>query len=228
ELRTIYPVGVTVEELQATPGGVGPDELVELLTSDAQHAYDEREQAVGEEIMRDVERRVLLQVLDRKWREHLYEMDYLKEGIGLRAMAQREPLVEYQREGYQLFQAMMESIKEESVRFLFNAEIKTRAPEGATQEGEQDAEAGAAADGVGAPEAAPVAAGVAAGAPVVAGGLGEAVAEAARRQQALTYTGPAEDGSVTQRRADGRGPAVTPARPGANRAERRAAKRRKR
>src|SRR5690606_14979326 len=119
ELRTIYPVGVTVEELQATPGGVGPDELVELLTSDAQHAYAEREQAVGEEIMRDVERRVLLQVLDRKWREHLYEMDYLKEGIGLRAMAQREPLVEYQREGYQLFQAMMESIKEESVRFLF-------------------------------------------------------------------------------------------------------------
>jgi preprotein translocase subunit SecA len=224
ELRTIYPVGVTVEELRAVPGGAGPDELVELLTSDAQHAYDEREQAVGEDVMRDVERRVLLQVLDRKWREHLYEMDYLKEGIGLRAMAQREPLVEYQREGYQLFQAMMEAIKEEAVRFLFNAEIKTRAPEGAAQDAE--GAAGAAVDGTGAPEAAPVAAAVAA-APV-AGGLGEAVAEASRRQQALTYSGPAEDGSVIQRRADGRGPAATPARSGANRAERRAAKRRRR
>src|SRR5690606_8583148 len=146
ELRTIYPLGVTVVELQATPGGVGPDELVELLTSDAQHAYDEREQAVGEEVMRDVERRVLLQVLDRKWREHLYEMDYLKEGIGLRAMAQREPLVEYQREGYQLFQAMMEAIKENAVRFLFNAEIKTQAPatDGAAPAG-ADAASGAAA-----------------------------------------------------------------------------------
>jgi preprotein translocase subunit SecA len=74
--------------------------------------------------MRELERRVVLSVLDRKWREHLYEMDYLQEGIGLRAMAQRDPLVEYQREGYDLFNAMMDGIKEESVGFLFNVDVQ--------------------------------------------------------------------------------------------------------
>jgi preprotein translocase subunit SecA len=74
--------------------------------------------------MRELERRVVLSVLDRKWREHLYEMDYLQEGIGLRAMAQKDPLVEYQREGFDMFQAMMEGIKEESVGYLFNLEVQ--------------------------------------------------------------------------------------------------------
>ncbi len=73
--------------------------------------------------MRELERRVLLSVLDRKWREHLYEMDYLREGIYLRAYSQRDPLVEYQREGFEMFAAMMDSIKEESVGFLFNLEV---------------------------------------------------------------------------------------------------------
>jgi preprotein translocase subunit SecA len=71
-----------------------------------------------------LERKILLSVLDRKWREHLYEMDYLQEGIGLRAMAQRDPLVEYQKEGYDLFAAMIEAMKEEVVGFLFNVEVK--------------------------------------------------------------------------------------------------------
>ncbi|MET8482249.1 preprotein translocase subunit SecA, partial [Streptomyces clavifer] len=75
-------------------------------------------------IMRELERRVVLSVLDRKWREHLYEMDYLQEGIGLRAMAQKDPLVEYQREGFDMFNAMMEGIKEESVGYLFNLEVQ--------------------------------------------------------------------------------------------------------
>jgi preprotein translocase subunit SecA len=74
--------------------------------------------------MRELERKILLSVLDRKWREHLYEMDYLQEGIGLRAMAQRDPLVEYQREGYDLFTAMMDAIKEELVGYLFNVEVQ--------------------------------------------------------------------------------------------------------
>ena len=78
--------------------------------------------------MRQVERRVMLSVLDRKWREHLYEMDYLKEGIGLRAMAQRDPLVEYQREGYNMWQTMLESVKEEAVRLVFNAEVAVPTP----------------------------------------------------------------------------------------------------
>ena len=77
--------------------------------------------------MRELERRVLLSVLDRKWREHLYEMDYLREGIGLRAYSQRDPLVEYQREGFDMFRAMMDGIKEESVGFLFNLEVAGRA-----------------------------------------------------------------------------------------------------
>ena len=88
----------------------------------------QREEALGAEVMRELERRVVLSVLDRKWREHLYEMDYLQEGIGLRAMAQRDPLVEYQREGFLLFQAMIEAIKEESVGYLFNLEVEVEAP----------------------------------------------------------------------------------------------------
>src|SRR3712207_1996786 len=76
--------------------------------------------------MRELERQVLLQVMDRKWREHLYEMDYLKEGIGLRAMAQRDPVIEYQREGFDMFSAMLDGIKEESVGYLFNLEIEVQ------------------------------------------------------------------------------------------------------
>ena len=82
----------------------------------------------GEPVMRELERRVLLSVMDRQWREHLYEMDYLQEGIGLRAMGQRDPLVEYQREGFDMFKAMMEAIKEEAVGFLFNVEVQTATP----------------------------------------------------------------------------------------------------
>ena len=77
--------------------------------------------------MRELERRVVLSVLDRKWREHLYEMDYLREGIGLRAYSQRDPLVEYQREGFDLFNAMMDGIAEESVGFLFNLDVQVEA-----------------------------------------------------------------------------------------------------
>jgi len=83
---------------------------------------------VGDGAMRELERRVVLSVLDRKWREHLYEMDYLKEGIGLRAMAQRDPLVEYQREGFDMFNAMLDALKEESVGFLFNLQVEAAPP----------------------------------------------------------------------------------------------------
>jgi len=126
-LRTLYPVGVTVAEIEEECGGrsgITAELLLERLTEDAHVAYDRREEALGAELMRDMERRVVLSVLDRKWREHLYEMDYLQEGIGLRAMGQRDPLVEYQREGFELFAAMMDGIKEESVGFLFNLEVQ--------------------------------------------------------------------------------------------------------
>jgi preprotein translocase subunit SecA len=105
------------------------DELLVALQADAQAAYDAREAEMGEEVMRELERRVLLSVLDRKWREHLYEMDYLREGIGLRAYSQRDPLVEYQREGFDMFATMMEGIKEESVGYMFNLEVQIEAEE---------------------------------------------------------------------------------------------------
>ncbi|MET9268621.1 preprotein translocase subunit SecA [Kribbella sp. NPDC003557] len=130
-MKTLYQTELTEEELIEEAGGekagLTQDFLVERFLEDATAAYERREEHLGEEAMRELERRVVLSVLDRKWREHLYEMDYLREGIGLRAMAQRDPLVEYQREGYDMFAAMMESIKEESVGFIFNVEVDVEA-----------------------------------------------------------------------------------------------------
>ncbi|UGQ09565.1 preprotein translocase subunit SecA [Yinghuangia sp. ASG 101] len=126
-LKQLYPVSIDIEELEEEVGdraGLDADFLTEQLQADAQASYDEREEKLGAEVMRELERRVVLSVLDRRWREHLYEMDYLQEGIGLRAMAQRDPLVEYQREGFDMFNAMMEGIKEESVGYLFNVEVQ--------------------------------------------------------------------------------------------------------
>ncbi|MDX6300434.1 MAG: preprotein translocase subunit SecA, partial [Nocardioidaceae bacterium] len=126
-LKQLYPVSkslATVEQEAGGRDGLDRDYLLEELKADAQAAYDRREAEFGEEVMRELERRVLLSVLDRKWREHLYEMDYLREGIGLRAYSQRDPLVEYQREGFDMFAAMMDGIKEESVGFLFNLEVQ--------------------------------------------------------------------------------------------------------
>ncbi|XRQ11279.1 preprotein translocase subunit SecA [Actinomadura welshii] len=126
--KQLYPISITVEELSEEAGGdisgLDAETLAEKIRDDAQEAYGKREEELGAEVMRELERRVVLSVMDRKWREHLYEMDYLKEGIGLRAMAQRDPLVEYQREGYDMFNAMLDGIKEESVGYLFNLEVE--------------------------------------------------------------------------------------------------------
>jgi preprotein translocase subunit SecA len=127
DLKQIWPVSLDLQQLLDEHDGaanVDRDELISKLQADAQAAYDAREAEVGEEVMRELERRVLLSVLDRKWREHLYEMDYLREGIYLRAYSQRDPLVEYQREGFEMFATMMDGIKEESVGFLFNLEVQ--------------------------------------------------------------------------------------------------------
>ncbi|HTY73363.1 MAG TPA: preprotein translocase subunit SecA [Actinomycetes bacterium] len=131
-LKTLYPISFSVAELEQRVGGersgLTEEFIAEEVRADAHAAYDTREAELGEEMMRELERRVVLSVLDRKWREHLYEMDYLQEGIGLRAMAQRDPLVEYQREGFELFQAMMDGIKEESVGYLFHVEVQVEEP----------------------------------------------------------------------------------------------------
>jgi preprotein translocase subunit SecA len=129
-MKTLYPTSITLGDVIEEAGeraAITQEMLLTELIADAQLAYDRREQELGEETMRELERRVVLSVLDRKWREHLYEMDYLQEGIGLRAMAQRDPLVEYQREGYLLFQAMTEAIKEESIGYLFHVEVEVPA-----------------------------------------------------------------------------------------------------
>jgi preprotein translocase subunit SecA len=126
-LKGLYPISFTAEELLNEIGGASAldsDFLLDRILTDANLAYEKRESDLSSTVMRELERKILLSVLDRKWREHLYEMDYLQEGIGLRAMAQRDPLVEYQREGFDLFTAMMDAIKEELVSYLFNAEVQ--------------------------------------------------------------------------------------------------------
>ena len=127
ELKTLYPISITVDEVLSeagTRGRVTTAFLTKEILSDARLAYRRREQQLGEPAMRELERRVVLSVIDRRWRDHLYEMDYLKDGIGLRAMAQRDPLVEYQSEGFALYQSMMAAIREEAVGFLFNLEVE--------------------------------------------------------------------------------------------------------
>jgi preprotein translocase subunit SecA len=127
--KQLFPITVTVEELEDDADGkanLTSDTIADVVVEDARAAYERREQELTPEIMREFERRVVLSVLDRKWREHLYEMDYLREGIGLRAMAQRDPLIEYQREGFDMFNAMMDGIKEESVGALFNLQVEVQ------------------------------------------------------------------------------------------------------
>ena len=128
-LKLVYPIGFTADELIAKIGSraaLDVDYLADQILEDATAAYEKRQLELGTGVMRELERKVLLSVLDRKWREHLYEMDYLQEGIGLRAMAQRDPLVEYQREGYELFSAMMDGIKEELASLVFNVEVSVQ------------------------------------------------------------------------------------------------------
>ena len=127
ELRTLYPVSVSRDEVEEDLPE--QNELVEMFVEDVSSAYKTRETALGQDTMRELERQVLLSVVDRNWREHLYEMDYLREGIGLRAMAQRDPLTEYQREGGDMFIAMREASFEQVVGLLFNLEVKPVAPE---------------------------------------------------------------------------------------------------
>lgn len=125
-LRTIFPVTITPEDLAEEAGDktkVTRDQIVKEVLADAEMQYGEREESVGEDAMREIERRVVLSVIGKRWPEHLYEMDYLKEGIGLRAMAQRDPLVEYQREGYALYQSMMGGIREETVSMLYSVDL---------------------------------------------------------------------------------------------------------
>ena len=230
-LRQLYPVGVSVEDVEDSAGGsrgaLTSDFLVSELVEDAERAYDVREETLGEEVTRELERRVILSVLDRKWREHLYEMDYLRDGIGLRAMAQRDPLIEYQREGYDLFNAMMDGIKEETVGYLFNTEVQVKQP--VSQEAQQAAEE--LVDATESDATALLAAAVAAGAQgesnperrpepeLVAPGLGPS------RPVHMEYSAPGESGEVVHGEMEVEDGAIVEVDPNASRAERRRAER---
>jgi preprotein translocase subunit SecA len=129
ELKTLYPIGLTIDEVIAELGmNMDSPDLLREVQSDAAVAYERREKELSPATMRELERRVVLSVIDRRWRDHLYEMDYLKDGIGLRAMAQRDPLVEYQREGFAMFGSMMGQIKEDTTGFVYNLEVQIEQP----------------------------------------------------------------------------------------------------
>ena len=207
DLAHIYPVSLTKDDVVDAAGGIDlltPQALTEALTGDAALAYEQAQEhldanplaraQLGEEPMRTLERRVLLSVVDKRWREHLYEMDYLKEGIGLRAMAQRDPLVEYANEGAHMFRAMMEGIREETVEQVFaNAGRFEAAARRAEAEGTLEA-ARTVADSDG-----HAAAGVSLGGSgrrAAGSVLGDTGQESMSRR--VTYSGPAEDGGTSE------------------------------
>jgi preprotein translocase subunit SecA len=208
-LKTLYPVSIDHHNLidsnaVGEPGELTRDELHDALIKDAEKAYAGREaeitQLAGEGAMRQLERNILLNVIDRKWREHLYEMDYLREGIGLRAMAQQRPEVEYQREGYDMFVGMLDAVKEESVGLLFNVQVEP-APAPvvrpvATPEGLAEFMAAASRSGEpgGASPEPPPSAGL------LAKGIGS------EQTPPLTYVGPSEDGTAEVQRHGPQGP----------------------
>ena len=237
ELGRLYPVGLTQDEVVEALGGkdaLTPERLIDELSEDVAVAYEDAEARIdantlahaqlGEEPMRTLERRILLAVVDKRWREHLYEMDYLKEGIGLRAMAQRDPLVEYANEGARMFRAMMEGIREETVEQIFanvtrfDAAAQRAAEDGTAEAAQAVAKANATA-----------AAGIRLGA---AGGQGRGTVLGdtgqASMEQRITYSGPSESGDEEERSGASSRRASGSSASGGNRAERRRSKKKRR
>ena len=125
EMLTYWPTGLTIEDLaEAT----STRELTDVLTEDGVKHYEKREEELGAEVLRQVERQVMLRIIDTRWREHLYEMDYLQEGINLRAMGQRDPLTEWQREGFEMFGQMMQGIARDLLRYVMHVQVEVSEP----------------------------------------------------------------------------------------------------
>lgn len=228
DLRSFYRPSFEPEELVESVGGISrlrAEGIVDEIVADMDNIYDEREEEFTSDQMREIERIVMLSSLDKKWREHLYEMDYLKEGIGLRAMAQRDPLVEYKAEGFDMFQAMNDGIKEDTVRTLFHVATPREREEMARRQADEEARRQQAA---GAKKA--QAARMAATAPVAKSN--EPVLGVVRPKPVkVTYSSAAKDGSGQARTTNAEGKEVrqkgasrAPA-DGMNREQRRAAKR---
>jgi preprotein translocase subunit SecA len=127
QLEQLYPTGLAGEDLD--PNSITKQELMSELRDDIVKAYEEREEELGDEVMRQLERFILLQIIDERWREHLHDIDYMREGIHLRGFAQEEPLVAYKNEAYNMFGALIQSIWEEFARYIFNVEIEIRPEE---------------------------------------------------------------------------------------------------
>jgi preprotein translocase subunit SecA len=120
ELKTFWPNEITVEQLE---GCGSTDKMYDLVMANASAFYEVREAELSPVVMRDVERQVMLRIIDQRWREHLDEMDYLQEGINLRAMGQKDPLTEWQREGYEMFGAMMKGIAQDFVKYVMHVQV---------------------------------------------------------------------------------------------------------
>ena len=236
ELGRLYPVGLTQDEVVEALGGkdaLTSERLIDELSEDVAVAYEDAEARIeanalahvqlGEEPMRTLERRILLAVVDKRWREHLYEMDYLKEGIGLRAMAQRDPLVEYANEGARMFRAMMEGIREETVEQIFanvnrfDAAAQRAAEDGTAEAAQAVAKANATA-----------AAGIRVGG--AGGGRGTVLGDTgqASMEQRITYSGPSESGDEEERSTSSSRRSSGSSTSGGNRAERRRSKKKRR
>ena len=127
EMGTLYDTEIRPEELDLKSHGAGRP-LAEFQ-EDARDAYEAREEELGAELMREIERYLVLQVVDVRWREHLESMEYLREGIHLRAMAQKDPLVEYRSEGHAMFEELSATIREQVVRYLFHVEVAREEPQ---------------------------------------------------------------------------------------------------
>ena len=126
ELTMFWPNSITVEQLQ---GCADTDEIYDLVMADATAHYERREQELGEEVLRQVERQVMLRIIDQRWREHLEEMDYLQGGINLRAMGQKDPLTEWQREGFEMFGSMMTGIAQDFVKYVMHVQVVQNQPQ---------------------------------------------------------------------------------------------------
>jgi len=122
ELSTYWPASVTIAKLEDADG---TDGMYDIVMVDAATFYKGREVELGESVMREIERQVMLRIIDQRWREHLEEMDYLQEGINLRAMGQKDPLTEWQREGYDMFGALMKGIAQDFVRYVMHVQVVT-------------------------------------------------------------------------------------------------------
>jgi preprotein translocase subunit SecA len=120
DVSAYYPTAFTVDELAEASS---PDQVKESLVNEAVQYYEQREESLTPDVMREIERRVMLSIIDQRWREHLYEMDYLQEGINLRAMGQRDPLTEWQREGYDMFTQMIASISDDFIRYVMHLDV---------------------------------------------------------------------------------------------------------